>query len=95
MITKVVFKKISWFYNNNGNENIVEINAIFPEHGSTDREGDMMYEGYAHIVQHCEFHEDFLTDGDVYKHKVETATEEEYRELKTELESIGYELEVI
>ena len=89
MITKVVFKKISWF--NEGVNPIIEINALFPEMF----EGRDCILGYAHIGQHTEINEDFLTDGDVYKHKVETTTEEEYRELKTELESIGYELEVI
>jgi hypothetical protein len=89
MVTRVVFKKISWF-NESGNP-IVEVNALFPE----------MFEGgdcilsYAHIGQHSEINEDFLIDGDVYKHKVETATEEEYKDLKKELESIGYELEIL
>jgi hypothetical protein len=92
MKTKVVFKKIHWF---NGENPIVEINAIFPEHSSTDREGDVLYQGYAHIGQHCEFHEDFLNNSSVGLHKVETATEEEYKDLKTELESIGYELVII
>lgn len=95
MKTEVVFKKIYWFDEPNP---IVEINAIFPTHQSTDREGDIVYEGYAHIGQHCEFHKDFLTDGEYNgynKVRVETATQEEYRELKLELEKIGYELEIL
>ena len=95
MKTKVVFKKISWFDDNNGNESIVEINAIFPNELQAVVNGEKHYAGYAHIGQHCEFHEDFLKDSLVGLHKVETATEEEYKDLKTELESIGYKLEII
>ena len=91
MKTKVIFKKISFF-----NDSIAEINAIFPEHYSTDREGSVVYEGYAHMGQHCEFHEDFLTDGFDGIHKIETATEEEYKELFNELTNkVGYKLEVL
>ena len=92
MKTKVVFKKISWF---NGENPIVEINTIFPEYSTQHSSGDILYEGYAHIGQHTEIHEDFLNLSEVGNHKIETATEEEYRELKTELESIGYELEIL
>ena len=90
MKTPVVFKKLNFF-----DGGIEEINAIFLSHQSTDRHGNIVYEGYAHVGQHCELHEDFLTDGEVNGIKVETATEEEYRELKVELESIGYNLEVL
>ena len=92
MKTKVVFKKISWF---NAENPIVEINAIFPEHSTAHSSGAILYEGYAHIGQHTSFHKDFLVDGKTDRHIVETATEEEYKELKTELESIGYELEIV
>ena len=92
MKTKVVFKKIYWF---NGENPIVEINAIFPEHSRKHSNGDTLYEGYAHIGQHTEIHEDFLNLSQVGNHTIETATEEEYKDLKTELESIGYELEVL
>ena len=95
MKTQVVFKKIT-FWHKDDKETITEINAIFPEHSSTDREGDIVYEGYAHIGQHTEIHEDFLVDGMVDNiHKVETATEEEYEPLKKELESIGYKLKIV
>lgn len=89
-VTKVIFKKLNYF-----DGGIEEINTIFLNHQSTDRHGNIVYEGYANVGQHCELHEDFLTDGEVNGIKVETATEEEYRELKVELESIGYNLEVL
>ena len=92
--TKVVFKKITFFYDEN-KETITEINAIFPDELQAVVNGEKHYLGYAHIGQHCEFHEDFLIDGFVGKHKIETATEEEYKELKTELESIGYKLKIV
>ena len=92
MKTAVVFKKIYFF---NGENPIVEINAIFPEHSSTLVNGDIIYEGYAHIGQHTEIHEDFLNCSEVGNHKVVSATPEEYAELKSELEQIGYELEIL
>lgn len=88
MKTKVVFKKISWFGEPNP---IVEINAIFPE----EKESKDCYLGYAHIGQHTEIHEDFLNLNEVGLHKVENASENEYNDLKKELEQIGYELEII
>jgi hypothetical protein len=93
MKTAVVFKKIYFF--NIGENPIVEINAIFPEHSSTLVNGDIVYEGYAHIGQHMEIHEDFLNHTEVGNHKVVEATPEEYAELKSELEQIGYELEIL
>ena len=92
MKTKVVFKKIYWF---NAENPIVEINAIFPEEVEYVERGQIIYMGYAHIGQHTAIHEDFLKDSLVGLHKVETATEEEYKDLKTELELIGYELEIL
>lgn len=92
-MTKVVFKKIGWF--NEDEPNIVEINAIFTEEIEAVINGQKHYLGYAHIGQHTEIHEDFLRDGKVGKHTVETATKEEYSELYRELVSLGYELEVV
>ena len=90
MKTKVVFKKITFF------DDITEINAIFVEQGSKDREGDIMYNSYATIGQHTEIHEDFLTNGKVGKHLVEDATEDEYKELFNELTNkVGYKLQVL
>ena len=93
MKTKVVFKKITFFANftDDKEDKIVEINAIFPE----EKERGGFVSGYAHIGQHTSFHKDFLVDGKTDRHIVETATEEEYKDLKTELESIGYELEIV
>ena len=92
MKTKVVFKKIYWF---NGENPIVEINAIFPDELQAVVNGEKHYLGYAHIGQHTEIHEDFLNLSQVGNHTIETATEEEYKDLKKELESIGYELEIV
>ena len=92
MKTKVVFKKIYWF---NAENPIVEINAIFPEEVEYVERGQIIYMGYAHIGQHTAIHEDFLNLSQVGNHTIETATEEEYKDLKKELESIGYELEIV
>ena len=92
MKTEVVFKKIYWF---NGENPIVEINAIFPEHSQTDERGEVLYEGYAHIGQHGDIHEDFLNKNEVGVHKVENASYNDYKELALELEQIGYELEIL
>lgn len=93
MKTKVIFKKIAFFDENE--PNIVEVNAIFPEEIQAVVNGAKHYLGYAHIGQHTEIHEDFLKDGKVGKHKVNTASEEEYKDLYNELVSIGYDLTVI
>lgn len=92
MKTKVVFKKISWFDDKNP---IIEINAIFPEQSMAHRSGDILYEGYAHIGQHTEIHEDFLNKNEVGVHKVENASYNDYKDLALELEQIGYELEIL
>lgn len=95
MKTAVVFKKITFFGDNPNTEGIEEVNAIFPQHSVTGIGGDILYEGYAHIGQHTEIHEDFLNCSEVGNHKVVSATPEEYAELKAELESIGYDLEIL
>lgn len=92
MKTKVVFKKIYWF---NGENPIVEINAIFPEHSQTDERGEVLYEGYAHIGQHTAIHEDFLNRNEVGVHKIENASYNDYKDLALELEKIGYKLEIL
>ena len=96
MKTAVVFMKIQFFGNSTEDlKGIEEVNAIFPEHSRADSRGEMLYEGYAHIGQHTEIHEDFLNKSEVGYHKVVEATPEEYAELKAELEQIGYELEIL
>ena len=92
MKTKVIFKKISWF---DKPSQIVEINAIFPEHSQTDEKGEVLYEGYAHIGQHTAIHEDFLNKNEVGFHKVENASYNDYKDLAKELEQIGYDLEIL
>lgn len=93
MKTKVIFKKIAFF--NEDEPNITEVNAIFPEEVQAIVNGAKHYLGYAHIGQHTEIHEDFLTDGKVGKHTVKTATKEEYLPLYNELLYIGYDLEIV
>ena len=95
MKTAVVFLKITFFGDNPNTEGIKEVNAIFPDPSRTDSRGEVIYEGYAHIGQHTEIHEDFLLHTEVGYHKVVKATPEEYAELKSELEQIGYELEIL
>lgn len=95
MKTAVVFKKITFFGDNPNTEGIEEINAIFPDEIQAVVNGEKHYLGYAHIGQHTEIHEDFLNKTEVGNHKVVSATPEEYAELKAELESIGYELEIL
>lgn len=92
MKTKVVFKKIYWFDEPNP---IVEVNAIFPEEIESKVNGETIYMGYAHIGQHTEIHEDFLNRNEVGVHKVENASYDEYKDLAKELETIGYELEIL
>jgi hypothetical protein len=92
MKTKVVFKKIYWF---NGENPIVEINAIFPEEIESVVNGETIYMGYAHIGQHGGTHEDFLNKDEVGVHKVKNASYNDYKDLALELEQIGYELEIL
>ena len=92
MKTKVIFKKIYWF---NGENPIVEVNAIFPEELEAVVNGERIYMGYAHIGQHAVIHEDFLNKNEVGVHKVENASYNDYKDLALELEQIGYELEIL
>ena len=92
MKTKVIFKKIYWF---NGENPIVEINAIFPEEIESVVNGETIYMGYAHIGQHTAIHEDFLNKSEVGVHKIENASCNDYKDLALELEQIGYKLEIL
>ena len=92
MKTKVVFKKIYWF---NAENPIVEVNAIFPEEIENKVNGETLYMGYAHIGQHTAIHEDFLNKNEVGVHKVENASQNDYKDLALELEQIGYELDIL
>lgn len=64
-----------------------DVTAIFPELADT-RNGIKYITCYAHIGQHSECVQGWIDT------QVE-ATEHEYHDLKEELESIGYDLEVI
>jgi hypothetical protein len=60
--------------------------AFFPE---IPYSGDPnLFQSYQHIGQHGACHVDFLNE-------CTPATSEEYQDLKSELESLGYNLEVI
>ena len=50
---------------------------------------EVIFECYVHLGQHSTCSESFLAE------KCKKATEEEYKDLKTELESIGYQLNII
>lgn len=65
-----------------------EVFAYFPnEIFSTDK-GEVFYTCYAHIGQHSSCHPD-------YAKECKQATPDQYNDLKIELESIGYNLEVL
>lgn len=60
---------------------------FFEENYNTKLYGNDVKMSYQHIGQHGACHKDYLFE-------CERATEEEYRELKEELESIGYNLHI-
>jgi hypothetical protein len=63
----------------------VDVFAMFPEH----KENNDCVSGYTHIGQHSAYHyEGCIKDS-------RFATEEEYLSLKQELESLGYNLQII
>jgi len=93
MKTKAIFKKIVWF---NDTESQTEITAIFPtQFYNRKMYGTTLLNSYSHIGQHSSIHKDFLTDSTDEVKSVSKATESEYQNLKTELEQIGYNLEII
>lgn len=93
MKTKVKFIKIVWF---NDEANQTEITAIFPTLFYNRRMyGTTLLNSYSHIGQHSSIHKDFLIDSTDKVKSVTKATEKEYTDLKTELEKIGYNLEII
>ena len=62
--------------------------AVFPNELYNERlYGKTMLTGYVHIGQHTSVHKDYLKGR-------RKATEQEYSDLKQELESIGYNLEI-
>lgn len=87
--TKVMFKIITWTDPEGSKHNTID--ALFPD--MVELNGCVG--GYSHIGQHSIYHKDFLIDGKVGLHKVKTATKKEYKELFKELESIGYNLEIV
>ena len=73
--------KVSFLINND------EVFAFFPEEPYTTFD-DKLKTSYAHIGQHGACHVDYASES-------VNATEEQYTPLKIELESIGYELEIL
>lgn len=71
------------FYNEPG----AGVMAVFPKEYWNDLSKDT-YTCYAHIGQHSAVHKDYLKECTI-------ATKDEYQPLKTELESIGYELKIL
>ena len=61
--------------------------AVFPKDQWNDVSRDT-FTGYAHLGQHTAVHKDYLKECTI-------AHREEYEPLKTELESIGYKLNIL
>ena len=78
--------KVKFLVNENGNPDINDIFAFFPEvyHSQDNR----FNTSYSRIGQHCACSEGYARES-------RFATFDEYRYLKTELESIGYDLEIL
>ena len=66
------------------NEENKDLFAYFPD----EDQGRGMKSGYSHIGQHSSVHSDYAMES-------RQATEEEYKDLKAELESMGYNLKVV
>lgn len=80
MKTKVLF-----LYNKKNDD----LFAFFPEeYYNKEHLGERFLTCYAHIGQHSACNSD-------YAKECKEATKEEYNDLKEELESIGYELEIL
>lgn len=86
--TEVIFL-IEKDYDESDKETFVEnhIMAFFPKENYFPYESDTKV-CYAHIGQHSACHLD-------YANQCKEATEEEYKDLKTELESLGYNLKIV
>jgi len=72
----------------NGQTFAGDVFAIFPEETRTGADRTKLTECYAHIGQHSEACEEYINE-------CTPATEEQYKDLKQELESLGYNLTVI
>jgi hypothetical protein len=75
------------------NEKTEDLFAFFPEllarkTYNVKRGEEIFCQAYSHIGQHSECHIDYARES-------RKAAEEEYKELKQELESLGYNLKVI
>lgn len=69
------------------NENNDDVFAFFPEEEANMYVSEMKT-SYSHIGQHSACHLDYARESRL-------ATKKEYSELKTELETIGYDLELV
>ena len=66
-----------------------EVIAVFVDEIEAVVNGEKYFTSYAHLGQHSTCSQSFLAE------KCRKATEEEYKDLKTELESIGYNINII
>jgi len=65
-----------------------DVMAYFPEECRIDSSREKLFTCYAHVGQHSEACEEYLK-------ACKPATPEQYKDLAEELESIGYNLEII
>lgn len=71
-------------YQTKDRRTVVEVLAVFPD--TYEKSGFLMC--YARLGQHSYAHTDYLKG-------LKPATKEQYKELKNELETIGYNLEIL
>jgi hypothetical protein len=75
--------------------NDTEILAVFPDEPYGDTAGSLTC--YAHLGQHSACCPEYVTNPEALTPEIiiRNATPEEYAELKSELEGVGYNLEII
>jgi hypothetical protein len=80
--------KVKFLINDSNNDDFIggSLMAYFPEDKFNNTPG--LFTCYAHIGQHSACHID-------YANECRPATPAEYKELKAELESIGYNLQIV
>jgi hypothetical protein len=76
--------KVKFVYHEENND----LFAVFTEQDRIGADKMKLFNSYAHIGQHSDACEEYISE-------CRNATEDEYKDLFNELESIGYNLEVI
>lgn len=76
--------KVKFVYHEENND----LFAVFTEQDRIGADNMKLFNSYAHIGQHSDACEEYINES-------RQATEDEYKDLFNELESIGYNLEVI